>query len=121
MESVSKTHPQFESTNKRSGLAFVLFAALYAFYIHIVLLFASQTIVDGIRIPGVDTAFLLSAGMFYLGMAVLYIAALVVLAALYFVQTEAKRLAVVGVILPIVALYIARAVITAYHPVTIYP
>ncbi len=122
MESASKYHAQDKLANKWNGVAFALFAALYAFYIHyLVFGVAITSLVNGIRISGIDTAFLLTAGMFYFGMFFVYIYAFVLLTILYLIKTEAKKLATAYIILPIVALHIARAVITSYHPVTIYP
>ncbi len=120
MESVLKTYTREESADRWTGIAFVLFAFLYALYIHIVFLFMSQTFVYGIQISGVDSAFLIEAGGFAFWMFFLYIIAFVLLTILYFIKTDAKKLAVAGIVLPIVALHIARALITAYYPVTIF-
>ena len=120
MESMSKIHPPDEPANRWNGVAFELFAILYALYIYVIPLFMSETLVYGIRISDIDTGFLMEAGTFYIFMAILYIIAFILLAILYFIKTSAKKLAAAGIVLPIVALHIARAVITAFHPVTMY-
>ena len=103
MESASNTHPRDKSGNRLQGIAFMLFAILYALYIHIVPLFMSETLVYGIRISDIDTGFLIEAGGFTFWMFFHYIIAFVLLTILYFIRIEAKKLAVAGVILPIVA------------------
>lgn len=120
MERASNTRPRGGPANRSPGLAFLLFAILYALYIHIVPLFMSETLVYGIRISDIDTGFLIEAGGFTFWMFFLYIIAFVLLTILCFIRTEAKKLAVAGIVLPIVGLHIARALITNYHPVTIF-
>ncbi len=104
----------------RNGRLFTAFSSFYLMYA-ILFIFTAGTIGYGIQISGVDIGYLLSSGMFAICMAILYITAFAMLTFLYFIKTNAKKLAVAGVVLPIVALHIARAVITSYHPVTIYP
>ena len=120
IESVSESYPQDKPANRRNELAFVVFVILYVLYIHIAFLVVSQGLVYGIQISDVDTGYIIEAGMFYILMAILYFFAFILLAILYFVNTKAKRLALAGVVLPIGALHIARALITTNHPVVFY-
>ncbi len=97
-----------------------VFVVLYIPYGLGLFILAAWALDSGVEIPGIEPALLVDAFIYYFLFSLLHVYAVVLVLVLFFAKFDGNRLALAAIILPIVSLYLARALIVAHHPMMIY-